>query len=605
MTTIICRQADSTSVISNGSWTTNLIKPIEIKQGDSLIVSKTFIDTVSEADSKIIIENDILATLELYSYVSSVDHEETPTYNTEGKSYYSNDPARIAKQVPNKSYSQYSDGYDYIHCKKIPNADFPVYMKRATSITIRSDLKNGNHYTGYPFDPGYPVPLFIQAKDQDGKIVMHSFICPRKKIPITGTTVTIPLNIITDVRYGLVAFNSDWSWNNAGSNPSGQNLDPDTDSFDIVYQTIGADGGTFQPVPISVDIPILKGSYSAGDMVSVLNDGLQNAVVNGQISTTPSEFPLNPILKQAASLTADDNYFVGVQSKTVNIAGVARTTLTYLQQVDNINWWFGSSLLNLDFNEDNSTFYFKYAHLPLYDTDSSGVIFSSYYEDVGTSKNYYAGKNSGVAISGFSAVNNDVNLGNYFTPYDFWTEKLGFVLKDIATTTQLEPNIQLGGETIGFHSFLNYGNGICTTTGRPVLDALINKTTTPFIAQPYVNIKELIDLTTPAYATKSVLNPIDLLYGYFLVEVQGGFSTEMIGSSDITRNISAIINRYYSLGSYTSGASDSSLIYTHTSPNSLYLNSLNIRILDSDKNLASHLDSDNTIFIQIIPGNTQ
>jgi len=589
-TTIECRQLESSTVRNNGDWTTNLARPIEIKQGDSLIINKTFIDTVSQSDSKIIIENDIIVNLTLFSYVTSINHETPATPADEGKAYFSNDPKRVAQHVVNKNYSIYSDGNDYVHCNFKETTNFPPNMKVASVIRIRSEEKNGISVMGS--ETG--TPLIILAFDENGKSTPHQLLIPKRRIPLTGVFEDIPISIITNIDYGLKAYNDDYSWN--GNSHESQNVNPD--KLEISYSSLGASGGIFTPIPINISVKLDKGSYSASDIVTTLNNSFQNATVDGQITNSPDQFPLNPILIQSDGVGTNDSFWVGTQSGTVGTT----TTLTYLENVAGVNWWFGSSLLNLDFNPDSSKFYFKYLHMPMYDIGSSGAIFSSYYEDIGTNKNYYAGKNSGVSINNFSAINNDPLLNNYNEPFDFWVGKMGFNPVDILTTTQLEPQITLNAQDKQFHSFLNYGDGKCTTTGRPVLDALINKSTTPFLVQPYIDEDELIDLTVPAYATNSVLNPIDLLYGYFLIEVQGGFSTEMVGTTNITHNISAIVNRYYSLGSYTSGASDSSLVYTHTSPASLYLNSLNIRILDSTKQVASHLDSDNSLFIQVIPG---
>jgi replicative DNA helicase len=88
-------------------------------------------------------------------------------------------------------------------------------------------------------------------------------------------------------------------------------------------------------------------------------------------------------------------------------------------------------------------------------------------------------------------------------------------------------------------------------------------------------------------------------FGYFLVEIQSKFLNDFYTIDQNRSNIKAIVSRYYSLDSYTTGNEQGSAVYTHEGP-PMTLSSFNCRILDSDKNLATNIGDDSTIFLEII-----
>ena len=85
-----------------------------------------------------------------------------------------------------------------------------------------------------------------------------------------------------------------------------------------------------------------------------------------------------------------------------------------------------------------------------------------------------------------------------------------------------------------------------------------------------------------------------------MVEINAGFNTNFISTETSSSKIQAVVNRYYSRGSYTSGQ-DSSLTYIHRGV-PIVLSKFYIRILDPTKNVPVGLGSDNTIFVEIVRG---
>ena len=140
-------------------------------------------------------------------------------------------------------------------------------------------------------------------------------------------------------------------------------------------------------------------------------------------------------------------------------------------------------------------------------------------------------------------------------------------------------------------------DGISVSSARPTLDNMVVKAN--FLnLQALTGIKSITDLTTEIEASESKLQTEILNYGYYLIEIQAGFQNEIVGGDSITQNISGIVNRYYSMGTYTS-SEGSTFQYIHRG-NPQYLQDIKIRILDNNKNLAVGIGDDNTIFLQLI-----
>ena len=69
--------------------------------------------------------------------------------------------------------------------------------------------------------------------------------------------------------------------------------------------------------------------------------------------------------------------------------------------------------------------------------------------------------------------------------------------------------------------------------------------------------------------------------------------------TELTRNISAVVSRYYSQGSYTSMENTNELVYQHKGV-PLYLQDMRVRVLNSSRELSTDIGSDNTIMVSIV-----
>ena len=579
-----CRQNDSNNVINNGDWTTTLAKPVELADGDTMLINRSFIDTTSDANSKIVIPEDIKATINFYPYISSIIHENT-AIAVSGKSYYSK-PARTADDL----YG--TDGYDYFWCKNNASADYGPHMRWVTVLNLKSSYYNQStkHYMG-DLSPNQNSYLLLGYTNNSGQQAVYNLEVPKTHIPFLGTNIDVVVSFICDVTKPLYAIDTQ-KWGGA----DGQNVDFESKNIKI-KTTILPVSNTLEPIEVSRDIYLSKGAYSSTDMLAELNDQLQTTRIIGQQSTAASANPNNEILKQINGIDyGTTGYFVSTNTTKTTGRFLRPTRNAQNQNVE--NWWFGTNQCNLDFDEASNRFFFKYLHMPIY-AESSGDIISTMQGDTSSLNYYYAGKNGGLCISSFSAIYNDPSTSNYNREFDFWHGALGFSPSACTASHTMSPEMAINSINYVMPIMTNWENGVSTTTARSYVDDDINKATNFWKVADPTTLKNVSDFTFPIVAQNSVLNTIELDYGYFIIEISGGLSPDMVGAVSINQNISAIVNRFYSLGSYTSGDESQSMVYTHSGP-SIYLKDLKIRILDSDKNLALNLDSDNTVYINII-----
>ena len=288
----------------------------------------------------------------------------------------------------------------------------------------------------------------------------------------------------------------------------------------------------------------------------------------------------------------------------------------YMEITSASRYWIGANQLELDYDTNTNLFFWKFLHSPLYHSGAS--ITSSIGKNTTTAPSapanpyFHIGKVGGCCFHNLSATL--LETGENF---NFWDDKLGFnnrpftdengILQSGICVDYVETTKTLGGNDFVLPIFDNLGDGISTTSARPNLDSLVNKLNTGTPA----NFRQVItdpttlfstnDLTTEINASRIVIESLLLKFGYYYIEIQAGFQNEIISEDSQTYNIHGIVNRYYSLGSFTSSEGGSQ-IYTHAGQ-PIYLNDIKIRILDSDRKLATFLGDDNTIFLQIQRGN--
>tara|TARA_R110000787_G_scaffold5354_1_gene19575 strand:- start:1575 stop:3752 length:2178 start_codon:yes stop_codon:yes gene_type:complete len=694
---IECRQKNINSHTFNfGDYNTRLSKAVLINEGDSVQISKVFVDNVANTDTVIIIEKDITLILSNYLYVNN----------------YVNDNFTYGDALNGE------DGGDYIWCNAVPNSD-PGLAGCIVINTIKvnafipsgssGDESWGSNTTPFPWkfeDPfGSIHKIYIKIEEQ----TTSSFHPSRNFLHLTGLEIlcksgtlkpdlSLSPNVFSEYNVDTTDFTI-----TATSEPQFETLSP------ILRHTyVNINKGDYTPVEIT---NIINNGMSKNNIIDLFfdrKDVLKSAFLDNMLNATSATKPFvgnffaitgrhedggnfrlrtrtgvnyiigqvinivitSPSAEFTAALTAsgltlaqmvgtrtidgfNPSYRQGTESDgmvfynngvggqipvgkpdldtyeqqstgtyqiTSTISDFDRTKFVkydsnfYLQPkvVGTTDAFIGSNQMEIDYSTDSNKFLFKYIHFPVY---HSGDIISTFRENKGTDggtdgpnkgKFFYNGKIGGIAWNRLEAYERG-HLNDEAFVFNFWEDKLGFLLSDFCVDYGMTQRTT-GAGIFNFPNFFlgegaNWLDGVSVTMARPVLDAVVDKTQADSSRTLDADLTTLIstaDLTTEIIARNPRLETVLLDYGYYLIEITAGFQNEIVGGDSITQNISGIVNRYYSLGTYTS-SEGSSFNYIHKGV-PVYLKDIRIRVLDSDKNLATNIGDDNTIFLQIIRG---
>ena len=151
----------------------------------------------------------------------------------------------------------------------------------------------------------------------------------------------------------------------------------------------------------------------------------------------------------------------------------------------------------------------------------------------------------------------------------------------------------------------NIIEGQHSTAPEFLIDGIVNKAT--YQRFPVTTSGDLTayeatsSLNNVIYANNSIVSSGVLSTAYYLVEIQLSFTSNIIGEDTIVRNISGIINRYYSKGSYISGGGDPSFVIDYKGE-PVVISSMRVRITNPDGTLAG-VGVDNTMFFELIKAN--
>ena len=419
----------------------------------------------------------------------------------------------------------------------------------------------------------------------------------------------------------------------------------------------------YKPVVASKSIFIPAGNYDPEELCQEMNRKLNETTGIGGLYDPDAnpENQQNPVgdnnlLVEVGGL-ADKNTDINNFVRLVQNSGSAQTEdlnlygFHYNRDSGQANSqpglnYIGTNQIALGFDKDTQQFFFEYAHMPIYSSKNEAVGY------IGLTPNFPNGpdntnppdpakqdkvelksitKNSGILFTNLEAFLSD-EFGNATTDtFDFWRGQLGFDLdkfkKDangritstindnciLVTTRQIQPiagkKLQINGEPAmlpmtttplvdginmagGFFGLYNAVDATKSNFNQP---QPITTATFPHNFLP----AEITD-TDPIYSNNSILSlNTKTTFGYFLVEINSHFQNTLITTDNTKDNVVGIVSRYYEADSFTSGGSESSVIYTHKGQPQL-LSSFKCKILDPEKKTAKNIGPDNTIFLEVI-----
>ena len=559
------RQKKADKVYNAGCFNSILSRPVVVSEGDSLAITKCFVDTQAQTDEKIIIEDTYDSIdLTIGAYLYHTNHN------------ISNNDKQFGSAVGN-------DGKDYVYCQLTPAPDPTGIVKCITEIRV--DYNDGG----------------TLKKHQWGDLTGVSFVRLYYNNALgVGTTTLIEIPAKT-----LIAGNNDTNYqyigvkilgdpNSVKADPSDPKWNAQRSAFHSVTKSQAPEEGVLIPHIFSKTVNLPAGNYLPQDICRIINNDItDNGIANGDF--TAGNLVANPFFHLASDfLTLSLDFMVSTDGTSIFqwLSGSYGNPPTVRKTA-----FIGASSIELSWDDSASKFYWSYLHQPIFST--GGAIVSQIQQNTVGNKYYFLGKNGGIGFDSLSAVTRSTDENLDGLPYDFWEHKLGFDINGLRSSfTTSTTKVDTGGGEYHIPTFENWNNGKNVIMARPNIDSLVTKSNYEYVSEPITTTQSTNDLTTEIYGIRQVCNPLVLDYGYFMIEVSASFYNEMIGSDDITTNIMGIVNRFYSIGAYTT-QDGSNIVYTHKGKD-LYLNSIKIRILDSDRQEVPSLGDDNTVFLSLI-----
>ncbi len=542
--TLELKQNQSGHVNANGDYSTVLIKPIDIEEGDEISISKVFIDTADQAQTTINVPEDLNFTFSGKIYNTN--------WNIDGK-------------------AAVGSGAVTPDCKK-----YVLCTQTDSQVAVSGELIESIHFK-FVFDIQSVAPFWgdvtttWEYKDLEGRYVQYHLFVPKLEVnPIDPTTENQTLNV------GVVCEPNTFKLISPSLNVLSQK--PYSTQIIAINKT-EVQGGTkiYTPTIYSKKILIEKGSYTPEYFAKYVTD---NLIRNEYNATNPADTlsPSKNTFMFPSNDLSSNQFFVDSETGTAAFS----YPVTVSPQG---SYWVGSSQLALQFADNR--FSWSNLHMPLY--DNAGNINIQYIGTTYSADTYVpVTNNSGIFWNSVTTDSKNPKLINFFTNI------LGF---DFAKTT---PSYNIQVKTIGDDAAYVYiydWNNENWTGALNAVDIGIMKNATFYNIQAAKSLATITSEVQSIYANDIFSSP-DFVFGYFQVAIESVFKNLLVGN-DIKSNISAIISRYYESNSYATGNVSDAVRYIHKgSP--VQLSSLGVRILDSDGNLASQIGEDNSVYISVI-----
>ncbi len=619
MTSIIieCRQLnDNTKVMDNGDFITTLNENILLEEGDQILIRNGFIDTVP-------ISNEFIELVEDYTLTAQFIYYQY-NYSNAGKPLYDNFAyIGMHRNPPGSGSPQNTEEGQSVHGSIIGNianltkqhfistTEFAIYD---AIIFFRDDDGKTSNWGGVPFEFHYFNFLGVEE-------IYHGFL-PSLPNGDSETTVNI----------GKILANQ-----TAASQPflviTPQNVIksrvvPDYNN-PAYFKSVPVSQGTlvFEPIVGTQSGTIPKGKYAPEEIASRISKIFQEAIPTGPFDVKAS----NNLLISSGTDTPDHKFIMNVNSEiyrdellavggNYNDVDIFQTK-SWNQYVPVYNYnkagnkqlyWVGTSQFDMQYDDQSNKFFIEYMHMPYYgkaepNIQTPEIITISQNDHVKHTpfplnayqdNRFYTKANSGIALT--SLISN---------PPGFWDEICGFDLTNLTVQAKyetLDPAIMINANEflinnqLSFIPYIDYKEGKNITAPFLINDMSVAKDAT-FAEEPLSVVGQQIEVAgiNSIYADNVILNNINE-NAYYLIEIESKFKNNLL-TSDFgnMKNVAGIANTYFNSSNFTSTNSADSFIYQHTGEPQM-LQSFGIRILDSTKNLASGLGTDNTVFLQIV-----
>lgn len=553
----------------NGDYNINLQQKIIVEQGDTIAVKNSFIDTEATNSAEVNVPPNTTITTRNYLYVNDV--------LTDGG---------LAVNLDNSNRTNFT-GEPFIACRKLAGSG----TEAGRVDTIEIQIEEGNNldqngtlvynYTDVEGNPAtYTGSYHIDSDDTEPKFV-----------PIGKEIIFIVADGITFDTSNYFRFDvmppRDVDLRFNGQNGLEDYPGPEEEVQDV-----------YEPIILSNTIAVPAGNYDPNSLITELNTKTQlNTPDNTRLLNTPYLCATNGD-NPAKIITPDSS--IGTQEVFFfNFTGTDAFKLN--GTVNQI--YVGTDNFAFGYEEAQSQFTIDYIHFP-YINNADGTRVVALFKKTDNGNNNAADyftmvSYGGIMFNNISDTNGLLSKSMNFDLADLSvaTTQSEFLIDTVSgkcpTTfrngTQFTPKLakQITGQLVVMNTFVDTRQG---QSFFQVPTGANNKITQNFFASS----TDTYQILAGPSVIRKTFN-----FGYFLIEVEGKFPTDVHTADNTFKFIKQIVGRYYENNSFTQGESGQ-VIYTHKSSQPLILNTFRIRILNPDYTVPPGLGPNSAVFLEHI-----
>ena len=622
----------------NGQYTTTIQEKITLEEGDSILMKSAFIDTQASSNQKIIIPKDLTLTMEFVPYLMNQFNADYQTSNT-------------------LSGTNINDGLPYLLCNEVDTTAGNLRTLNPLADDSKTKFNGVNFFcsntTGGEVSWGGFIAT-LHYVDAEGQNRTQTRQIPSFKFNAKDPSeYTAHFPAIFDST-GLTKITAPNGTILAPQNASGGGNTFNNTQIDFFNLTTGWPNNAEFSSPITADttfeaqqfkreIKIKKGQYDPNDLCDAFNREAERVSDVGL--SFPNNLTDNTFLQQLQiPITDAKKHFFVNPTSSINLDMNTNAEFDYrfryatqpASPLPTLNALLvGASQVSLNWEESTQTFEFEYLHMPFYSGQNEAIGYfngKKFTNSTNRATDPYPtvlrtiNRNSGVLLVELQAVDSDGATSH------FWDRILGFDIRPkvdgkvnpdgilFQYAPQINYDIDTGTRPIVFKptGLFNPTIGKQFTAGYQGIDTVVAKQDISITDAgfPFVNNfgaggnnagydLSTLEKTSPISAGDNILTAADSSsFGYYLVEVISNFQTNLLNETSNLSSTMGIVSRYYVKDSYTSAGEEASLLYTHKGE-PVILSSFNIRIKDSDRELATDIGEDSTIFLNIVKAPTE
>lgn len=607
---------NNTDVIQNGIFNVTLDQPLKLNKNDTLGLKSCYIDTISESEGKIVIPTefeDITFTFGLYLQ----DQPTTIEKAGKAKTYFKTDA-----DGPVNSLVARPNGDNYILCSKDPTS------KHATPSTTMYEYKglSMKDFEGTHTIRDKTLKGFLQYKDSTGNIRSFNYELEaktwRKIAKENPNTETYTFNENSDWQIApnlpLICDYNAWgpgkpvriNPNNVNSEGTGYD-NFNHGEFIFVEMLTGNEISTaniYNPWLFDVTIHIPADSYQPLKLTQMLTKELNRALSSD--NTIPyddiSKNMLLQSLTQIRTRGETKNASPIVPGNPFWISEDGLDAIQYTGTGQTNNYLFGCSAFEIGFDIESNLASIDSMHSDIYSGNNPCIVpFQQ------NNKQFVINKMGGMFLT--DCTYSDLLIKSLNLPSSIFTLSTGSTTVPIGALTEstfftfnLQDGINVTGMSIFNDAFITKGsnsaNGAKTYDIAPVYasDGADYTTVKGIVSTQVNNILGLAPIGINP-------NEDDDSTPYYQIEIDSNFSLNKVSNAKESKQIMAVVNKYYSVNSFTIGDSSMSSLYIHDSDEPMLLKDFSVRILDPDGDEIDPniIQSNNVIFLSLMRNNPQ